>query len=343
MMFPLQISALEKSYNGRRIVDLRQLDLRQGELLALLGPSGCGKSTTLRLIAGLEVPEAGEIRVGGVVVSGDRTWVAPQRRRVGMVFQDYALFPHLTVAGNIAYGLPRSARKSGRVADLLELVGLAGQDDAYPRHLSGGQQQRVALARALAPEPALLLLDEPFSSLDPGLRQQLRAEVRQILRQAGTTSLLVTHDQEEALSIADRVAVMFDGSIAQVDLPSRMYHQPASAAVAEFLGDVNLVPGLSTDQGIETGLGCVALGCPLRGAVTVMVRPESLDIDECGACGVRGVVRATMFHGHDQLVTVSVDALDAPVTVRTRSTAPVAVGQAVGVSVSGSVHVIGNH
>ncbi len=338
-MSPLRICGLAKAFNGRQIVDLQHLELVQGELLALLGPSGCGKSTTLRLIAGLEVPDAGSIQVGGTVVVGNRVWLPPQRRRVGMVFQDYALFPHLTVAGNIAYGIQGRSGRDSRVMELLELVSLAGHGDAYPHQLSGGQQQRVALARALAPEPALLLLDEPFSSLDPGLRQQLRTDVREILRQSGTTSLLVTHDQEEALSIADRVAVMFDGAIAQVDVPSTIYHAPHSARVAAFLGDVNLVSGIATGLGVKTVLGYVELPTTLRGSVVVMVRPEAITLDVHASCGVPGAVTSTRFHGHDQLVTVRIESTDEDVLIRTSGLVPVDVGQSVGLSVTGRIHV----
>ena len=217
----LRVRGLEKRYGDVEVLRGIDLDVERGEFLALLGPSGCGKTTALRVVAGFERPHAGSIEIGGdrvydATASGGR-WVPPEGRRVGMVFQDYALFPHLSVARNIAFGLPRNAaNREARVTSALATVGLAGLGDRTPDQLSGGQQQRVALARALAPEPEVILLDEPFSNLDADLRASVREEVRQILREAGMTAVLVTHDQEEALSIADRVAVMLDGKIVQV-------------------------------------------------------------------------------------------------------------------------------
>ncbi len=334
-MIPLQIAGLQKSFGGRQVVAIDHLELVPGELLALLGPSGCGKSTTLRLIAGLERPDAGEIVIGGVTAVDDRTWVPPQRRRVGLVFQDYALFPHLTVARNIAYGLPRGAQRNHRVAEMLDLVGLAGHEQAYPRQLSGGQQQRIALARALAPAPELLLLDEPFSSLDPGLRHQLRSDVRSILQRAGTTGLLVTHDQEEALSIADRVAVMLDGQIAQVDSPERLYYAPTSLEVALFIGDANLLPGMVTAAGIESSLGTIVRPTAERGPVQVMLRPELIGLSTTPVDpGVEGTVLEVDFYGHDHVAKVQVAGLDTPVRVRLAHLVIVKPGQPVWLSLS---------
>ncbi|HYJ12622.1 MAG TPA: ABC transporter ATP-binding protein [Thermomicrobiales bacterium] len=316
-MIPLQLRELTKAFGQRVVVDIEALDMVPGELLALLGPSGCGKSTTLRLIAGLERPDHGTIAIGGATVVDDRLVLPPERRQVGLVFQDYALFPHLTVAGNVAYGLPRAERSSPRIDALLDLVGLTGFGDRYPRELSGGQQQRVALARALAPSPKLLLLDEPFSSLDPGLRQHLRAEVRRILQHAGTTGLLVTHDQEEALSIADRVAVMLEGQIVQIDTPERIYYAPVSPAVALFIGDANLLDGIATAHGIETPLGLLTRPTAQRGPVRVMLRPELIDLSPApDRGGVEGVVRDIDFFGHDYVAVVDVPGLADPVRVR---------------------------
>lgn len=329
-MTPLSVARLRKSFAGRPVVNIRQFDLVPGELLALLGPSGCGKSTTLRLIAGLERPDSGRIAIGGREVVDARRWVPPQERRVGMVFQDYALFPHLTVADNIAYGLPRGPHRTDRVAEMVDLVGLHGYERAWPRQLSGGQQQRVALARALAPAPALLLLDEPFSSLDPSLRHQLRAEVRAILQQSGTTGLLVTHDQEEALSIADRVAVMLDGRIAQIDTPERLYYAPASPEVALFIGDANLLPGIATSAGIETPLGTIVRPTAEHGPVQVMLRPELIALSTTPVDpGVEGAVLEVDFYGHDHVAKVRVAGLGTPVLIRLARFVTVEPGQPV--------------
>jgi iron(III) transport system ATP-binding protein len=334
-MIPLQLRNLEKSFGPKMVVNITALEMVPGELLALLGPSGCGKSTTLRLIAGLERPDAGTIAIGGVTVVDDSLILPPERRHVGLVFQDYALFPHLTVAGNVAYGLPRAERASPRINELLELVGLAGFGDRYPRELSGGQQQRVALARALAPAPELLLLDEPFSGLDPGLRQHLRAEVRQILQRAGATGLLVTHDQEEALSIADRVAVMLDGHIVQIDTPERIYYAPTTPAVALFIGDANLLHGIATAHGIETPLGLLTRPTAQRGPVKVMLRPELIDLSPTHlANGVEGTVRTIDFFGHDYVALVDVVGLPDPVRVRLVRFVIVQPGQQVWLSVA---------
>ncbi|HVL99091.1 MAG TPA: ABC transporter ATP-binding protein [Egibacteraceae bacterium] len=288
-----------------RAVDGVDLAVTGGRVLALLGPSGCGKTTLLRLIAGFERPDAGSVTIAGAEVAGARTWVPPERRRVGMVFQDYALFPHLTVGGNVAFGLPRRRARArgalpGRVTEVLELVGLGGLADRYPHELSGGQRQRVALARALAPEPAVVLLDEPFSNLDAGLRAQVRADIHRILSVAGATALFVTHDQEEALSVADEVAVMHAGRIVQQATPEDLYRSPADRTVAAFVGDAELLPGHSVGLSAETDLGMVALTGPVQGAVEVVVRPESLVLtkDQTGDA----VVVAREFYGHDQVL-----------------------------------------
>jgi iron(III) transport system ATP-binding protein len=285
-----------------RAVDDVSLSLAVGQFLALLGPSGCGKTTTLRLLAGFEPPDGGEIFIGDQQVNAPGLHVPPERRRVGMVFQEYALFPHMTVADNVAYGLPRHANKPQRVAQTLAMVGLTDIAGRMPHELSGGQQQRVALARALAPQPALVLLDEPFSNLDAGLRSQVRAEVRQILRQAGATAVFVTHDQEEALSLADQVAVMMAGRLVQVDAPERLYRRPVSHDVAAFLGNVNFLPGHVAGGLVTCELGQLPANGFIAGQVDVMVRPETLQLnpDEAGPATVIDRV----FFGHDQLVEV---------------------------------------
>lgn len=289
-------------------VALAHLDLAvgTGSLTALLGPSGCGKTTALRVIAGLEDPDAGSLEVGGRVLVDDRVRVPPEQRRIGLVFQDYALFPHLTVAHNVAYGLHEipSADRRARVAEALDLVGMGGLEDRLPTHLSGGQQQRVALARALAPRPALVLLDEPFSNLDAGLRIQVREEVRSILQAASATAVFVTHDQEEALSLADEVAVMDAGRLHQVAAPHTLYTRPATRFVAEFVGEADLVAGRRAGRHfVDTPLGRLQAREPLGAdAVTVVLRPEALELvpDVAGA----GTIESIQYFGHDQLVAV---------------------------------------
>ncbi len=293
-----------KSYTGIAAARDVSLELPRGQLMALLGPSGCGKTTTLRLIAGFERLDAGEIAIGGQVVANGRVHVPPERRRVGMVFQEYALFPHLNVAQNVRFGLHHYAGDADRrVAQVLEMVGLTGFATRMPHELSGGQQQRVALARALAPEPELVLLDEPFSNLDAGLRVRVRAEVRSILRHANATAIFVTHDQEEALSLVDAVAVLIDGEVRQVDAPQKLYRQPVDRAVATFLGDANLLMGTATGRRVECELGVLEPVMEIHGAVEALVRPEMITVMPAGAdspCRVRHI----LYFGHDQLVTV---------------------------------------
>ena len=272
---------LSKQFGDVVAVETVDLDVRRGEFLGVLGPSGCGKTTLLRLVAGFERPDAGGVEIAGEVMAGPRKNVAPERRRIGMVFQESALFPHLDVAGNIGFGLPRAGRRArqARVAELVALVGLAGLQHRMPHELSGGQQQRVALARALAPDPALILLDEPFSSLDATLRAQLRGEVRDILRAAGATTLFVTHDQAEALEIADRVAVMRAGRIEQLSTPTDLYLRPVNRFVAGFVGEANLLPGEVRHGEVQTLVGRFrATGDALADGsrAEVLLRPEQL-------------------------------------------------------------------
>jgi iron(III) transport system ATP-binding protein len=259
-------------------VDAVDLEVRQGEFMGVLGPSGCGKTTLLRLIAGFEHPDAGGIEIDGRAVAGPRLNVPPERRRVGRVFQESALFPHLDVGGNIGFGLERRGR-AARVDQLVALVGLAGLQRRMPHELSGGQQQRVALARALAPDPALILLDEPFSNLDATLRTQLRGEVREILRAAGATAVFVTHDQAEALEVSDRVAVMRAGRIEQISTPDELYLRPANRFVAGFVGEANLLPGQVRHGEVITAVGRfrAPAGTLADGArAEVLLRPEQL-------------------------------------------------------------------
>ncbi len=235
-------------------VDGAELDVARGEIVALLGPSGCGKTTLLRTIAGFERPDGGAIEIGGRPVAGCGAWLPPEARGVGMVFQDYALFPHLTVAENVGFGLPRRER-ARRVPALLALVDLCGLGGRYPHELSGGQQQRVALARALAPAPAIVLLDEPWSNVDPQLRAELRDEVSSVLRPLRVTAILVTHDREEAFSLADRIALMRDGAIVQVGTPEELYFAPANRWAAEFVGAGNVLAGPVAAGAVHTSIG----------------------------------------------------------------------------------------
>jgi iron(III) transport system ATP-binding protein len=274
----LRTLALTKRFGEVVAVDAADLDVHDGEFLGVLGPSGCGKTTLLRLIAGFERPDGGGIEIGGRVVAGPRRHEPPERRRIGMVFQESALFPHLDVAGNIGFGLP-SRDRTARVAELVALVGLAGLQRRMPHELSGGQQQRVAVARALAPHPALVLLDEPFSSLDATLRAQLRGEVREILRAAGATAVFVTHDQAEALEISDRVAVMRAGRIEQISSPDELYLRPINRFVAGFVGEANFLPGEIRGGEVRTLVGRFRApnGATLEGTrAEVLLRPEQL-------------------------------------------------------------------
>lgn len=292
---------VSKSFGVTLAVDRASVAVYEHELVALLGPSGCGKTTLLRLIAGFERPGEGSVSIGGRVVADASTFVPPERRRVGMVFQEYALFPHMTVEKNVAYGLEREGRNA-RVAELLDLVGLGGLGGRYPHELSGGQAQRVALARALAPNPAVVLFDEPFSNLDSRLRVSLRSEVRRILKEAGAAALFVTHDQEEAFSLADRVAVMWEGRVVQQGRPSEVYRIPATRDLATFLGDADFLPGRASAGYVQTEIGRVAVGAgPLEGDVEVMLRPEMIELHP--GCGTATVL-STEYFGHDQLVAV---------------------------------------
>jgi iron(III) transport system ATP-binding protein len=295
------LEGVSKSFGATRAVREVSLEVEHGELMAVLGPSGCGKTTLLRLIAGFEAPDGGSVAVGDETVAGPGTLVPPEKRRVGMVFQDYALFPHLTVEANIAFGLSRRPRdeREALTRGTLELVGLQHKTRRYPHELSGGERQRVALARALAPEPEVVLLDEPFSSLDATLRADLRREVELILRDAEATALLVTHDQEEALSLADRLAVMREGRIVQVGAPEEVYGRPASRWAAQFVGEVNVLAGVAREGGVETELGRFDLRAPATGTVHVAVRPEQLELTARHDGNAEVVSRE--FRGHDVL------------------------------------------
>ena len=283
-------------------------DVAEGEIVALLGPSGCGKTTTLRLVGGFETPDTGSVLLRG----RDITALAPERRGIGFVFQDYALFPHLSVAANVGFGLRgRPALEvRARVAEMLEMVGLANLSTRMPHQLSGGQQQRVALARTLALAPPLVLLDEPFSNLDAAMRLETRQEVRTLLRRAGSAAILVTHDQEEALALADRVAVMQAGEILQIDAPDAVYRSPTSEFVAGFLGRSNIMEGEARGNWAETALGRVAIDRSAEGHVRLAVRPEQIVISSAEDAVGNGVITGREFRGHDQVYWVRAAGID---------------------------------
>ncbi|MBA2283050.1 MAG: ABC transporter ATP-binding protein, partial [Acidimicrobiia bacterium] len=299
-------AGIDKRFGAVEVLQSVDLDVDPGSVVALLGPSGCGKTTLLRIVAGLERPDAGEVRIGERLVCGAGTWVPPEKRRVGMVFQDWALFPHMTVERNVGYGIGRrEPDRQARIDAALDMVGLLGLGDRLPGTLSGGQQQRVALARALAPRPAVLLLDEPFSNLDTTLRVAVRAEVHALLTDLGITSVFVTHDQDEAFVLGDEVAVMRAGRIVQAAPPADVYARPATPWVATFVGDANLVDGTASGDEAGTSLGRIALAQPAQGPVRVLVRPESVRL-VADAAGTATVER-TEYYGHDSLYVLRTD------------------------------------
>ncbi len=334
-MTQLVVTGLHKAFGEHPVLTGLDLEVPAGELTAILGPSGSGKTTLLRVLAGFERADAGTVTIGDTVVDGPGTHLPPERRNIGYVPQEGSLFPHLTVAANIGFGLPVRKRRGPVIAELLEAVGLAGMGQRYPHQLSGGQQQRVALARALAIRPNVVLLDEPFASLDAHLRASVRADVQRLLAEAGITGVLVTHDQDEALSTADRVAVLRDGRIAQCAAPQDLYNRPADADIARFIGDANLIEGVLDTDEVDTmlgrlrvepaclaGLAPAADAAPASGRATVLIRPEQVELRADGsprrpAAGrgpdspdgqeLAGHVVAYGYHGHDAVIHVRPD------------------------------------
>jgi iron(III) transport system ATP-binding protein len=346
-MSAVSIRSISKSYGSVAVLHDLSLDIDTGAFAAILGVSGSGKSTLLRLLAGFDAIDAGTIEVGGATVDDGVRCAPPNHRRVGYVPQEGALFPHLDVRANIAFGLARSQRHGPRVDELVELVGIGGLERRRPHELSGGQQQRVALARALATKPDVVLLDEPFAALDPELRASMRAEVRATLKALGTTTLLVTHDQEEALSCADVVAILRDGAISQVGSPRELYHEPCDEQIARFLGDANVLPAVLGDDHARTPLGSLRLRAPRPGAPQrdgiVVLRPEELRIAAVNGAGLpNAVVTAVEYYGHDARIELVCERPGGPLSLiaRTNGSEAPEVGQRVICTTASAVHAL---
>jgi iron(III) transport system ATP-binding protein len=344
-MSTLTVLGVAKAFGRTQALAGVDLSVSSGTLVAVLGPSGCGKTTLLRCIAGFERIDCGEITLDGRLLAGGRVHMPPHRRQVAVVPQEGALFPHLSVEDNVAYGLNRTARRSGRVAEVLALVGLKGFEQRMPHELSGGQQQRVAVARALAPRPPLVLLDEPFSALDASLRVEVRADVREALRADNATAILVTHDQDEALSTADQVTVMRAGRTVQTGSPIDVYRKPVDEWVAGFVGDAVLVRGMARGAAAETSLGPVTLlNIPLpadgQTPVTALIRPEQVLLgprDRAPSTAVPATVTRRVFHGHDELIMLRLADGTEALSRALDGTTPVEVGDRCAVWVRGPV------
>jgi iron(III) transport system ATP-binding protein len=341
-MAQLDVSRLSKFIGHSEVLRGISFSVASGELVAILGASGSGKTTLLRLIAGFERVQQGEIRLGHEILASATSCRPAAQRGIGYVAQEGALFPHLSVADNITFGLKRAERRARfRVAELLALVGLPGAyADRAPQNLSGGEQQRVALARALAPAPKLLLMDEPFSALDAGLRVETREAVARAIRAAGATAILVTHDQEEALSMGRRVGVLQHGVLAQMSTPEELYHRPVSPYVADFVGDAVFCPGIAQGGQVHCALGALALAQPgLQGAVSVMIRPEQIQVfGDAAAGGVPAVLKTVAFYGRDAVLTLALDnALGGDVIARVFSQTVPPLGTKVSLIVAGAV------
>jgi iron(III) transport system ATP-binding protein len=338
-------TGIVKSYGSSPVLAGLDLAVPDGAVVTVLGESGSGKTTLLRMIAGFDRPDAGTIVIDGQVVDSADRFVPPERRRIGYVAQEGNLFPHLTIAKNIAFGLPRRERGNGRVEELLDLVGLGGMGKRYPHQLSGGQQQRIALARALAPRPDVVLLDEPFSSLDAGLRASLRFDVMRILRQRRATTVFVTHDQQEALSVADFAGIISGGRIGQFAAPETLYRQPADPRTARFLGEANIVSGTASSGAVDTAFGRLTLADGVTspaGPAVVLIRPEQISLQphDGGPSGpgqATGKVIHREYYGHDCVVLVDTGDGDQPLRVRCPGRSPVQAGDVVHIVADGDV------
>ena len=323
----LAFRAVRHAYGRTPALDGVSLDLAPGEIVALLGPSGCGKTTLLRLAAGLERPTAGEVAAAGRLLAGPGTFVEPEDRGIGLMFQDYALFPHLDVAANVAFGLTKQPRAiaAAIVADLLSRVGLAGRERAYPHMLSGGEQQRVALARAMAPRPAVLLMDEPFSNLDQRLRRGMRRETIGLLRATGAAALMVTHDPDDAMAVADRIALMRAGRIVQIGTPEEVWHRPVDRWAAAFFADLEELPATVRAGRADTPLGPFAAPDLADGPALVCLRRDAFDLAAADP-EFAATVLAVRFLGEHRTVRLAVDGLDRPIDTHVDARVPVAVG-----------------
>lgn len=345
-MTTLQIRSLEKQFGSAEVLRGVELEVPASSITAVLGPSGCGKTTLLRLIAGFDRPDSGSIHIGDQVVFDERNWIPPQRRGVGFVAQEGALFPYLDVRHNIAFGLPgRTKAVWKRVDELLEFVGLdSGKANQYPHELSGGQQQRVAVARALAPNPRVVVLDEPFSALDATLRESTGQSVMQALRDANATAILVTHDQDEALSLADNVALMHGGRILQSASPTEIYRRPVDETVAQFVGAAIIVPGVAKNGRVRTIFGESPLldqstsSTAAQDSVTVMIRPEQVRLVEANSAP-KALVTEVRYYGHDAAVRLQIDQ-SLSITARVLGEGVPGAGDTVGISIDGPVHLI---
>jgi iron(III) transport system ATP-binding protein len=340
----LELEAISRHFEGRAVLSDISLSIPPGRITCLLGQSGCGKSTLLRIIAGVDQPDpGGRIRVGGVDVVGPGLFVEPEDRKIGFMFQDYALFPHLSVADNLAFGLralPRAERRK-RVARVAERIGISGLLDRYPHSLSGGEQQRVALARALAPEPAILLMDEPFSNLDQGLREKVRRETVETLRRIGTTAIIVTHDPQEALATGDMIVLMRAGRIEQAGTPFEIYDRPHSPYAAEFMGPCNRLTGIWSDGRIETPIGTFPadLDLPDGSLALACIRPQALSIGPDGQ-GISARVVAKTFTGESEQIDIMVHPLAQTLRMHSHFRIPMAIGEKVSLQLNGAqIHV----
>jgi iron(III) transport system ATP-binding protein len=343
-MSGLQINDLHKSFGSNPVLTGLDLEVPAGSLTAILGSSGSGKTTLLRLLAGFATPDRGTVTIGARVLDMEGTHIHPEQRRIGYVPQEGGLFPHLTVRANVAFGLPRAQRRTG-VTDLLEMVGLTDLARRYPHQLSGGQQQRVALARALAIKPEVVLLDEPFASLDAHLRASVREQVSVILRESSATALLVTHDQDEALSLADYVAVLRDGRIAQCATPQELYARPIDYELARFVGEANLLDGVLDGELVDTPFGRLPAHWhgdpPANGSpITILIRPEQIELQPAeDVQGLAGRITRCGYHGHDAVLHVQLGHEQGGLllTVRTPGDVRLAPGENVRLSARGPV------
>lgn len=342
----LQIDRLSREFSGQSILSEISLCVKSGEITCLLGESGCGKSTLLGLLSGIDRPDRGSISVYGTEIAGPNVFIEPENRRIGHMFQEFALFPHLTVADNLAFGLRTlpKAEQQARIDEVVTRIGISHLMTRYPGSLSGGEQQRVALARALAPRPAILLMDEPFSNLDQGLRQRIRRETVQTLRELGTTAIIVTHDPQEALAVGDVIVLMKKGKIEQIGTPFDIYDRPCSIYAAEFMGPCNRLTGIWRDGHIETPIGAFPAKLDIADGSLALacVRPQALSIGPDGE-GISARVLSKTFIGESEQIEISVHPLSEPLRMHSHVRIPMRVGEKVSLQLNGAqVHVFSN-